>query len=90
MGGNDPMSTIDPFGRTDTLDQITLEALVLRFEARGKHPLFTKMLHDYLNAMQVEDCALILDPGSQAHQDNAAYDFYATFRKEVHLIRRLS
>lgn len=57
------MSTIDPFGRTDTLDRSTLEALVMRFEARGKHPLFSKMLHDYLGAMHVDEAGLVLDMG---------------------------
>jgi ubiquinone/menaquinone biosynthesis C-methylase UbiE len=57
------MSAIDPFGRTDTLDHGMLEALVVRFEARGKHPLFSQMLHDYLNAMHVEDTGSVLDMG---------------------------
>lgn len=57
------MSTIDPFGRTDTLDESMLEALVVRFEARGKHPFFSRMLHDYLIAMQVENAGSVLDLG---------------------------
>jgi ubiquinone/menaquinone biosynthesis C-methylase UbiE len=55
--------TVDPFGRTDTLDDGTLEALVLRFEARGKHPLFSKMLREYLNAMDIAATARVLDIG---------------------------
>ena len=57
------MSRIDPFGRTDRLDQGMLEALVVRFEARGKHPLFSKMLQDYLDAMQIDETRTVLDMG---------------------------
>jgi ubiquinone/menaquinone biosynthesis C-methylase UbiE len=56
-------STVDPFGRTDKLDDGMLEALVLRFEARGKHPQFSKMLRDYLDAMDIADTAKVLDIG---------------------------
>jgi hypothetical protein len=35
------MTAIDPFGKTDELDEATLEALAARFEARGRHPLFS-------------------------------------------------
>ena len=38
------MSALDPFGRTDQLDEATLEALVTRFEARGASPVFSRML----------------------------------------------
>ena len=38
------MASIDPFGRTDQLDDSMLAALVTRFEARGKNPKFGKML----------------------------------------------
>ena len=58
------MSTVDPFGRTDKLDDGMLEALVLRFEARGKHPQFSKMLRDYLDAMDIAPAAKVLDIGS--------------------------
>ena len=57
------MSTNDPFGRTDTLDHDMLEALVARFEARGKHPFFSKMLQEYLDAMHVDNMDLVLDMG---------------------------
>jgi SAM-dependent methyltransferase len=57
------MSSIDPFGRTDKLDDSVLEALVSRFEARGKHPLFSKMLHEYLDAMNPGSTATVLDMG---------------------------
>lgn len=44
---------LDPFGRTDKLDDGMLEALAQRFEARGKHPLFSRMLGEYLEAMNI-------------------------------------
>jgi ubiquinone/menaquinone biosynthesis C-methylase UbiE len=56
-------STSDPFGRTDKLDEATLEALVLRFEARGKHPAFSRMLSQYLDAMDIPPNARVLDMG---------------------------
>jgi ubiquinone/menaquinone biosynthesis C-methylase UbiE len=57
------MRTVDPFGRTDKLDDGLLEALVLRFEGRGRHPQFSKMLHDYLAAMEIAATAKVLDIG---------------------------
>src|SRR5262245_744860 len=55
--------TADLFARTDRLDAATLDALVLRFEARGKHPAFANMLHEYLDAMQIAPAASVLDLG---------------------------
>ncbi len=57
------MGTVDPFGRTDQLDEDVLAALVNRFEARGRHPMFSQMLEGYLDAMQVEDATAVLDMG---------------------------
>ena len=57
------MSTVDPFARTDQLDDGMLEALVLRFEARGKHPRFSGMLGEYLDAMAIAPTATVLDIG---------------------------
>lgn len=57
------MAAMDPFGRTDTLDPAMLDALVTRFEARGKHPAFSAMLEDYLGAMQIAPGAGVLDIG---------------------------
>ncbi len=57
------MSNIDPFGRTDSLDEGTLLALVARFEARGQHLLFSSMLNNYLDAMCIDDARLVLDAG---------------------------
>lgn len=57
------MKTVDPFGRTDTLDAGMLEALVVRFEARVRHPLFSKMLEEYLDAMPIDRAGMVLDMG---------------------------
>ena len=57
------MTPSDPFGRADKLDDGMLEALVTRFEARGKHPLFSKMLLEYLDAMNIGRAAAVLDMG---------------------------
>lgn len=57
------MSSADPFGRTDALDEAMLDALVVRFEARGKNPLFSEMLHEYLDAMHIDGAATVLDMG---------------------------
>jgi ubiquinone/menaquinone biosynthesis C-methylase UbiE len=57
------MTSTDPFGRTDTLDDGMLAALATRFEARGKHPQFSNMLRDYLDAMSIASAATVLDMG---------------------------
>ena len=57
------MAVIDPFGRTDKLDENMLAALVTRFEARGKNPRFAKMLADYLDTMSIDRSARVLDMG---------------------------
>ena len=60
------MTSVDPFGKTDQLDDAMLEALAVRFEARGKHPLFSKMLNEYLDAMNPASTATVLDMGGLA------------------------
>ena len=57
------MSAFDPFARTDELDDAMLEALVVRFEARGQHPRFFAMLQEYLQAMNIPAPAHVLDLG---------------------------
>lgn len=57
------MGTIDPFARTDQLDDDTLEALAARFEARGRHPVFSRMLGHYLEAMDIDAASAVLDLG---------------------------
>lgn len=57
------MASADPFARTDQLDDAMLEALVARFEMRGRHPLFSNMLCEYLDAMNIPVSAAVLDIG---------------------------
>lgn len=57
------MSALDPFGRTDQLDEATLETLVARFEARGASPVFSLMLQEYLDAMGIDEAVRVLDLG---------------------------
>jgi ubiquinone/menaquinone biosynthesis C-methylase UbiE len=57
------MASIDPFGRTDQLNDSMLAALVTRFEARGKNPQFSQMLDEYLDAMRIARTATVLDMG---------------------------
>lgn len=60
------MASVDPFGRTDALDDGMLAALVARFEARGVHPFFSRMLFEYLDAMNIGATAAVLDLGCGA------------------------
>ena len=53
------MSTTDPYGKTDRLDETSLEVIVARLEARGKHPFFDRMLREYLDAMDCGSCRFL-------------------------------
>ncbi len=57
------MSPIDPYAMTDRLDDALIQVVVTRLEARGKHPVFAKMLQDYLDAMRVDTAKTVLDMG---------------------------
>ena len=57
------MSPVDPYGMTDKLDDTLLQVVVTRLEARGKHPYFEKMLHDYLDVMHIDAAKTVLDMG---------------------------
>ncbi len=46
------MATVDVYRITDELDDPTLDAVAVRLEARGKHPRFVEMMHEYLAAME--------------------------------------
>jgi predicted TPR repeat methyltransferase len=48
------MNSSDPYAATDRLDESLLQVVATRLEARGKHPLFDRMLGDYLDAMQID------------------------------------
>jgi hypothetical protein len=45
----------DPYAATDKLDESLLQVVVTRLETQGRHPLFERMLQDYLDAMQIDE-----------------------------------
>lgn len=57
------MKSSDPYAGTDKLDDSLVQVIVTRLEARGKHPLFQKMLQDYLDAMQIDEANIVIDLG---------------------------
>jgi ubiquinone/menaquinone biosynthesis C-methylase UbiE len=57
------MGTVDVYRITDKLDDATLDVLVTRLEARGKHPRFAGMMRDYLDAMAIDSAGSVLDIG---------------------------
>jgi SAM-dependent methyltransferase len=57
------MKSSDPYAATDKLDDLLLQVIVTRLETRGKHPLFEKMLQDYLDAMRIDTAKTVLDIG---------------------------
>ena len=57
------IKTFDVYGNTETLDETVLDVVATRLEARGKHPTFQQMLHEYLDCMQIEKLQTALDLG---------------------------
>jgi ubiquinone/menaquinone biosynthesis C-methylase UbiE len=57
------MGTVDVYRITDKLDDATLDVLVTRLEARGKHPRFAAMMREYLDAMAIDSARSVLDLG---------------------------
>ena len=57
------MSTLDVYRITDRLDEPTLEVVVKRLEARGKHPRFIAMMEQYFQAMHIDSAKSVLDVG---------------------------
>jgi ubiquinone/menaquinone biosynthesis C-methylase UbiE len=57
------MTTVDPYAMTHRLDDTLLQGIVTRLEARGNHPVFAKMLHDYLDIMRIDTAKTVLDMG---------------------------
>jgi ubiquinone/menaquinone biosynthesis C-methylase UbiE len=57
------MSSFDAYAMTDKLNDAVLDVIITRLEARGKHPRFQQMLHDYLNAMNIDAMQRVLDLG---------------------------
>jgi ubiquinone/menaquinone biosynthesis C-methylase UbiE len=57
------MPTFDVYGATDTLPAPILDVIATRLEARGRHPAFRHMLHEYLDAMDIDAASRVLDLG---------------------------
>jgi ubiquinone/menaquinone biosynthesis C-methylase UbiE len=57
------VGTVDVYRITSKLDDATLDALVTRLEAHGKHPRFAEMLRKYLDAMIIDSAKSVLDLG---------------------------
>ncbi len=57
------MATVDVYRITERLDDPTLEVLVTRLEARGKHPRFIAMMDEYFDAMSIDSATAVLDLG---------------------------
>jgi ubiquinone/menaquinone biosynthesis C-methylase UbiE len=57
------MGPVDVYRITNQLDGVTLDVLVTRLEARGKHPRFSAMMRDYLDAMGIDSAGSVLDLG---------------------------
>jgi ubiquinone/menaquinone biosynthesis C-methylase UbiE len=57
------MATVDVYRITDQLDNSVLDALISRLEARGQHAGFVAMLEEYLDAMNIDAAARVLDVG---------------------------
>jgi ubiquinone/menaquinone biosynthesis C-methylase UbiE len=54
---------VDPFRITNKLESSTLDVIVARLETRGHHPHFAKPLSDYLDRMNIDGAAKVLDLG---------------------------
>ena len=54
---------VDPFRITNKLESSTLDVIVGRLETRGHHPRFAKPLCDYLDRMDIDGKANVLDLG---------------------------
>ena len=54
---------VDPFRITNKLEPSTLDVIVARLETRGRHPHFVKPLSDYLERMDIDGKANVLDLG---------------------------
>lgn len=57
------MSTVDVYRITDRLDDDTLNVIVERLETRGRHPRALAIIDEYLDAVNVDAAADVLDIG---------------------------
>ncbi len=57
------MTSFDAYRVTDQLDDSVLDAIATRLEARGRHPVFVRMMDEYLDAMDIDDASAVVDLG---------------------------
>jgi SAM-dependent methyltransferase len=57
------MSTSDPFQSLDQLDAKVVESIVARLEFRGRDPAFCRWRDEYLDRLDLENAASVLDVG---------------------------
>ena len=57
------MTSLDPYRVTDELDDAVLDAIATRLEVRGRHPVFVRMMDEYLDAMGIDDAGAVIDLG---------------------------
>ncbi len=57
------MASVDPYRVTDTLDDAVLASIATRLEVRGQHPVFVRMLDEYLDAMGIDNAGHVIDLG---------------------------
>lgn len=57
------MSTVDVYRVTAELDDPTLDVMIARLETRGRQPRFARMMHEYLDAMNIAGASRVLDLG---------------------------
>lgn len=53
----------DVYGNTHILDEPILDVIATRLEARGRHPVFQRMLIEYLEFMKIDETKTVLDLG---------------------------
>jgi ubiquinone/menaquinone biosynthesis C-methylase UbiE len=57
------MTSFDAYRVTDQLDDGVLDAIATRLEVRGRHPVFVRMMDEYLDAMGIDDARAVVDLG---------------------------
>jgi ubiquinone/menaquinone biosynthesis C-methylase UbiE len=57
------MGALDPYRITDKLEDLLLDVMVSRLEARGEHWFFQKVLGEYLDAIDIDSANTVLDMG---------------------------
>jgi ubiquinone/menaquinone biosynthesis C-methylase UbiE len=57
------MTTFDAYRVTDQLEDAVLDAISTRLEVRGRHPVFVRMLDEYLDAMGIDEAKAVIDLG---------------------------